>query len=338
MKNLPIFSIRHSNLTFAAAGISCLLIAVLSICMGAAGLSLSELWQALFDTGSNSPAVRILWYVRLPRTVACLLAGAALAVSGAMLQAILANPLASPSIIGVNAGAGLAVSLCCALGDAVAGWTVAGISFAGAMAAALLVFLVARKTGASRMTVVLGGVAVSTLMNAGTEAIATLFPDVAVGSADFRMGGFSSVSLNRLWPAAILILIGLAAAFTLSNDLDVLSLGEDTARGLGMRVGATRTLLLCVAALLAGATVSFAGILGFVGLIVPHIARRFVGAGSEKLLPMCALCGAALVTLCDLAARLLFSPFELPVGILLSFIGGPFFLALLAKKGGGRHA
>lgn len=338
MKNLQTFSIRHNNLPFAAAGILCLLFALLSICLGATEISLPELWHALFDTTADSFAARILWYARLPRTAACLLAGAALAVSGAMLQAILANPLASPSIIGVNAGAGLAVSLCCAMGGAAAGWTVAGISFGGAMAAVLLVFLVARRTGASRMTVVLGGVAVSTLMNAGTEAIATLFPDAAIGSADFRMGGFSSVLLSRLWPAAVLILIGLTAAFTLSNDLDVLSLGEDTARGLGMQVGTTRTLLLAVAALLAGAAVSFAGVLGFVGLIVPHIARRFVGAGSGRLLPLCALCGAALVTICDLAARLLFAPFELPVGILLSFIGGPFFLFLLAKKGGGRHA
>lgn len=338
MKNLPTSSIRSKALPFVLAVLACLLAGVLSICLGAAGVSWGELWSALFNGAGADAAARILWYVRLPRTAACLLAGAGLAVSGAVIQAVLANPLASPSIIGVNAGAGLAVSICCALGGAAAGWTVAGFSFAGGMAAVLLVVLVARRTGASRMTVVLGGVAVSTFLNAGSEAIATLFPDAAIGSADFRVGGFSSVSLSRLWPAAILILAGLLVTFTLSNELDVLSLGEDTARGLGMRVGAFRTLLLTLAALLAGATVSFAGVLGFVGLIVPHMARRFVGASAGRLLPMCALCGAALVTACDLAARLLFAPFELPVGILLSLIGGPFFIALLARKGGGRHA
>lgn len=338
MKNLPTFFIRHNSLRFAAAALVCLLAALLSVCLGAVALSPRTLWQALCSGADGSTAASILWYARLPRTAACLLAGAGLAVSGAVIQAVLANPLASPGIIGVNAGAGLAVSVCCALGGAAAGWVVAGVSFAGGMAAVLVVVLIARKTGASRLTVVLGGVAVSTCLNAATEAVSTLFPDAAVGSADFRVGGFSAVSTPRLWPAAVLILLALAVTFTLSNELDVLSLGEDTARGLGMRVGATRTLLLALAALLAGATVSFAGVLGFVGLIVPHMARRFAGAGCGNLLPMCALCGAALVTLCDLLARLLFAPFELPVGILLSLIGGPFFLVLLAKKGGGRHA
>ena len=338
MKSLPISSIRCSNLPFLAAGFACVLAAVLSIGLGAAGIAPGELWAALRQGVSENAAARILWYVRMPRTAACLLAGAGLAVSGAVIQAVLANPLASPSVLGVNAGAGLAVSICCAFGGAAAGWLVAGVSFAGGMAAVLLVVLAARRTGASRMTVVLGGVAVSAFLNAGSEAIATLFPDAAVGGADFRVGGFSSVSLSRLWPAAILILAGLAVVLSLSNEMDILSLGEDTARGLGMRVAATRTLLLGLAALLAGAAVSFAGVLGFVGLIVPHIARRFVGAESGRLLPMCILCGATLVTACDLAARLLFAPFELPVGILLSFIGGPFFIALLAKKGGGRHA
>lgn len=338
MNNSQTSSTRPDARIFVLAGILCLAAAVLSVCLGAAGLTLPELWQAICSGPGAGAASRILWYVRLPRTAACLLAGAGLAVSGAMIQAVLANPLASPSIIGVNAGAGLAVSICCAAGGAAAGWAVAGMSFCGGMAAVMVVVLVARRTGASRMTVVLGGVAVSTFLNAATEAIATLFPDAALGSADFRVGGFSSVSLNRLLPAAILILAALAAAFTLCNELDVLALGEDTARGLGMRVAATRTLLLAVAALLAGATVSFAGVLGFVGLIVPHIARRFVGGESRVLLPMCALCGAGLVTLCDLAARLLFAPYELPVGILLSFIGGPFFIVLLARRGGGRHA
>lgn len=338
MKNLQTSSIRADWRKFFLAGAVCLTAALLSVCLGAAGITLSELWQSLVTGPDGGAAARIVWFVRLPRTAACLLAGAGLSVAGAVIQSVLANPLASPSIIGVNAGAGLAVAICCAAGGATAGWAVAGVSFAGGMIAVMLVVLVARKTGASRMTVVLGGVAISTLLNAGTETIATLFPDAAIGSADFRVGGFSSVSTARLWPAAVLILAGLLITFTLSSELDVLSLGEDTARGLGMRVGATRTLLLALAALLAGATVSFAGVLGFVGLIVPHMARRFVGASSGRLLPMCALCGAALVTVCDLAARLFFAPFELPVGILLSFIGGPFFIALLAKKGGGRHA
>ena len=248
---------------------------------------------------------------------------------------MLANPLASPNIIGVNAGAGLMVGLCCAFLPTM-GRGLSGAAFLGAMAAVLLVLGIARRIGASRMTVILAGVAVNAFLNAGTDAVVTLFPDAGIGSADFRVGGFSAVPAGRLWPAALLILMGVALSLTLANELDLLALGEETAHGLGLSVRRMQFLLLGIAAVLAGAAVSFAGQLGFVGLIVPHLARRLVGGGNGILLPMCALSGAALVTFCDLAARLLFAPYELPVGILLSLIGGPFFLMLLVRQRGGR--
>ena len=156
-------------------------------------------------------------------------------------------------------------------------------------------------------------------------------------AADFRVGGFSSVVYERLVPAGVLILLGLLAALTLTNELDVISLGEDTAQGLGMPVKKMRTLFLGLSALLAGAAVSFSGLLGFVGLIVPHVSRRLVGHENGKLIPFCALCGASFVTLCDLMARTLFSPYEIPVGILMAFIGGPFFLFLLINRKGGHR-
>lgn len=312
-----------------------LLTALLSICLGASGVSLGELGRALADRERSTAASRILWYVRLPRTMACLLAGAGLAVSGAVIQGVLANPLASPGIIGVNAGAGLAVSICCAAGASM-GWMVAGSAFAGAMLAALVVTGVSQKMGASRTTVVLGGVAVSNCMNAVSETITILFPDASIGNADFRVGGFSSVSAGRLIPAAAFIVIGLILALTLCNELDVIALGEDTAQGLGLRVSVMRPVLLGIAAMLAGACVSFAGLLGFVGLIIPHMVRHFVGGENDRLLPLCIFFGAGFVTLCDLASRLIFAPYELPTGILLSFIGGPFFIYLLWRRKGGK--
>lgn len=319
------------------AFISLLISSLLSLCLGAARLSPGALWQALW-AGPADTAGFIFWYVRLPRTAGCLLAGAALAVSGAVIQCVLQNKLASPSIIGVNAGAGLAVTACCALG-AISGWAIAGSAFAGAMVTVLLIVLVAQKAGASRTTVILGGVAVNAFLNALSEAVTTLIPEIGMMTADFRVGGFSSVSCLRLRPAAALILIALIMVHTMHNELDVLSLGEETARSLGLQVKKTRTLFLVLAAMLAGSTVSFAGLLGFVGLIVPHAARKIVGNESRFLLPMCALGGAGFVTFCDLAARLLFAPYELPVGILLSVLGGPFFLMLLMKgKGGRSHA
>lgn len=328
------------KITICYIGAVLLLIAavLLSACLGSARLSLAELWEAIFEgIGNTSTAAgRIFWYARLPRTAACMLAGAALAVSGAVIQGVLTNQLASPGIIGVNAGAGLAVTICCAFG-AFSGWMIAGAAFGGAIAAVMLVALTAQKIGASRTTVILGGVAVNSCLNAASEAISILVPEAGMQAADFRVGGFSSVAYARLLPAGILIVAGLILLFTLTNELDVISLGEDTAQGLGMPVKKMRTVFLGLSALLAGAAVSFAGLLGFVGLIVPHVARKLVSNESGKLLPFCALCGASFVTLCDLLARTLFSPYEIPVGILMSFIGGPFFLFLLINRKGG-HA
>ena len=324
---------KRRALPFFLASLFLFASALASLCLGAAGLSLQKLWAALISGPDASAAARILWYARIPRTAACILAGAGLAVSGAVIQKVLNNSLASPSIIGINAGAGLAVAVCCALG-VYAGWMVAGAAFAGALCATFLVVITARKSHASRTTVVLAGVAVTACLNAVTETIRTMVPDAALASQDFRVGGFHAVNQARLLPAGGLILLAIAAVCTLTNELELLSLGDDTAHSLGMRVAPTRNLLLTLAALLAGASVSFAGLLGFVGLIVPHIARKLIGGESSRLIPFCALAGAGFVTLCDLVSRLIFAPYELPTGILLSFLGGPFFVWLLIKKRG----
>lgn len=327
--------VKKRGVIFGGAGGLCLLSLILSLCLGAVPLSLAQLWQALLD-GPNDTAGWIFWYARLPRTMGCLLSGAALSVSGAVIQGVLANKLASPGIIGVNAGAGLAVTLCCALG-LLSGWAIALSAFGGAMVSVLFVVTAARRIGASRSTVILGGVAVNSLLNALSEAVVTLIPDAAILRGDFRVGGFSSVVHTRLVPAGILILVSLALVLTLCNELDVLSLGDDTAQSLGLPVRKMRTVFLILAAMLAGASVSFSGLLGFVGLMVPHTARKLVGSESRFLLPLCALGGGGFVTLCDIAARLLFAPYELPVGILLAVLGCPFFLVLLKRKGGRSH-
>lgn len=322
---------------YTLAALFCFCITVSSLCLGAARLSLAELWSALC-TGPANTAGFIFWYVRLPRTAGCLLAGAAMAVSGTVIQTVLHNKLASPSIIGVNSGAGLAVTLCCAMG-VLSGWAIAGAAFFGAMATVMLIVLTAQKAGASRTSVILGGVAVNATLNALSEAITTLVPEIGAMTADFRVGGFGSVSPLRLIPASMGILFASVVLFLLHNDLDVLSLGDETAHSLGLRVNRMRAILLTLAAMLSGCAVSFAGLLGFVGLIVPHGARKLVGSESKYLLPMCALAGAGFVAFCDLCARLLFAPYELPVGILLSILGGPFFLVLLMKqKGEKRYA
>ena len=308
---------------------------LLSLCFGTAVLTFRDLTDAVINGPQGGVSGRIFWYARLPRTAASLLAGAGLAVSGTVIQNVLNNKLASPGIIGVNAGAGLAVTICCAIGT-FSGWIMAGAAFSGAMLAVFLVTFTARKIGASRTTVILGGVAVNSLLNAACEAITTLIPDAGVQSADFRVGGFSAVAYTRLIPAGILILAGILLMLTLCNELDILALGEETAQGLGMSVKKMRTLFLVIAAMLAGAAVSFSGLLGFVGLIIPHLGRKLVGSESESLVPFCILFGAGFVTFCDLISRVIFSPYEIPAGILMAFIGGPFFLfILMGRKRGG---
>lgn len=324
---------QRIRLCFTGAAVLLILSVLLNFCMGSANISVTDLWSAITQGPGCGVAGRIFWYARLPRTMACVLAGAALAVSGAVIQGVLTNKLASPGIIGVNAGAGLAVTLCCALG-VFSGWAISGAAFMGAILAVLLVAGTAQKIGASRTTVILGGVAVNSCLNAASEAISVLVPDAGMQSADFRVGGFSAVAFNRLLPAGAMIVIGLVLIFSLSNELDVISLGEDTAQGLGMQVKRMRTVFLGISAMMAGAAVSFSGLLGFVGLIIPHVGRKLVSNESGKLLPFCALAGAGFVALCDLLARTLFSPHEIPVGILLSFLGGPFFLFLLIKRRG----
>ena len=247
---------------------------------------------------------------------------------------MLSNSLAAPNIIGVNAGAGLMVVLCCAVAPTAVP-AVPLAAFGGAFLGVLLVLFIAEKTGASKITLVLAGVAVSSIFNAGIDAVVTFIPESLNGYSDFRIGGFSGVSMRQIAPAFWIILVSLLVALSLHHELDVLMLGSEQAQALGLPARKLRLVLLALAAALAGAAVSFSGLLGFVGLIVPHIMRRLVGEESGPLLAASALGGAGLLTVCDLLARTLFAPHELPVGIVMSLVGGPFFIWLLLQRKGG---
>lgn len=318
------------------------LLAALCAFLGlAAGSSRLDLWAALgelFMGEAQSPGSRILLYVRLPRVCAALLAGAALAVSGMLIQGVLGNPLASPNVIGVNAGAGFFTFLAMAVFPGTAGAAPAG-AFLGALAATLIVCAVAWGAGAGsgsgRLTIILAGVAVSSIFTAGINTIKTFFPETLYNGSTFLIGGFSGISMKDFSPAWLLILAGLAGAFLLAGQVDLLCLGEETARGLGMNLNLNRFTLIVTACVLAGSAVSFSGLLSFVGLLAPHVVRRLFGeasTGHKILLPAAAFLGAGFVVLCDLLSRVLFSPYEIPVGILLSFVGGPFFLFLILRR------
>lgn len=326
---------RKKQRIFIGIGILlCLASILLNLCLGSLVISPSQLFEAVTNRTEAGIIGSIFWYARLPRTLACFFAGAALSVSGCVLQNVLANKLASPGIIGVNAGAGLGVTICCAFGF-LSGWAVSGAAFAGSLIVVLTITLFSRHGGVSRTTVILGGVALNSVLNAFSESITVLNPDVASLNTEFRVGGFSAVSYTRLLPAMILITIALLLLLTLCNELDVVMLGDETAQSIGLSVQKYRILFLILSALLAGAAVSFAGLLGFIGLIVPHFIRNIAGNESRHLLPLCILYGGTFVMLCDLAARMIFSPYELPVGILMAVIGGPLFVFLLLRYKGG---
>lgn len=327
---------RHRQAgTLAALTLAAVLAALAGLCFGSQNYTPAGLWQALRSGDAQNAAYRILLYVRWPRTLAGIMAGSALAAAGVLLQAVLNNAMASPNVIGVNSGAGLAALCAAALWPASPN-AVQPAAFAGALAAALLVYGLALGAGVSRTTLVLAGLAVSGMLTAGMNAIKLLYPDTITGASDFLVGGLSGVTLADLKGAAPYLLAGCILALLLAADLNVLCLGEQSAASLGLHIGAVRFLGILAAALLAGAAVSFAGLLSFVGLLAPHIARRLVGSDHRVLLPAAMLLGTVFVVVCDVLARCLFAPFELPVGILLSLIGGPFFLGLLLHGRGRR--
>lgn len=308
-----------------------------SICLGASGLAPSELLRAAFTSDQESAAGRIFWYVRLPRILAAILAGSALSCAGLLLQSVLRNPLAAPGVIGINSGAGLFALASMVLFPASA-HIVPFAAFAGACLSAVAVYLLARLTGASQSTIILAGVAVNSILGACMDAIVTLIPDAAVSRSAFSIGGFANTSMRQLGFAAPLIALALLAALLLRRELSVMALGDDVAHSLGLKVGVFRAAFLAAAAMLAGAAVSFAGLIGFVGLISPHMSRMICRNDPHLQLPITIAFGASLCLICDLIARTAFAPYELPVGIVLSFLGAPFFLyLLLIRKKRSRH-
>lgn len=332
---------RRASLAPVLAGsLVCLAaVAAVGLMVGASSVGPAELWR--FLTGGDVPSVarNILANMRIPRVLAGLLAGLSLAVAGALVQTVLDNPLASPSIMGINSGAGMAVLLAAAVPAYAAAGDPARLAlaaFGGALTAALLVFAVSARAGVSRLTVVLAGVALNAIFGAAQNAVLTIVPNVYVGTSSFLVGGFSGVLLGDLAFPAAFSAVGLAVALVLAPTLNVLTLGGESAHALGVRVSSVRVAALAAASLLAASAVSFSGLLGFVGLVVPHLVRRVFGADARRLVPLCAVWGAAFTVACDTFARTAFAPYELPVGIVLAFVGGPFFVYLIMRGRGHR--
>ena len=309
-----------------------LIISIISgILIGAVKIGLSELIGIIYKNDSLDPNYQILYSVRIPRVFGGMLAGMSLAISGVILQAVMNNSLAGPNIIGVNSGAGLFALIIMIVFPGYYNLVPVG-AFVGALAASLIIYTIALKTGASRLIIILAGVAVSGLLSAGIDMLTIIFPDSVIGASSFMIGGLAGITQTEIGFALIFIVIGAMSALLLSSHLNILSLGDEIALSLGLRVKLYRFLFIATASLLAGGAVSIVGLLGFVGLIVPHTARLIVGNDAKMLIPVSALLGGSFVILCDLLARVIFAPYEIPVGIIMSLLGGPFFIWLIIKK------
>lgn len=304
--------------------------ALISIMLGSVKISLPEILTALAGEGTGTHG-QILMNIRLPRTLVAALVGIDLALSGAILQAIMRNPLADPHIIGISSGAGLMGIIVMLLFPEHSA-LITPAAFLGAMGAAMLIYILAWKNGIQPIRIILAGVAVSAFLGAGISALMILYSDRVHSALMWMVGGLSARSwphVAMLWPYT---LVGGILALLSARQLNILQLGDEMAKSLGLRVELTRLLLTAVAALLAASAVSVVGLLGFVGLIVPHMARLIVGSDHRVLLPASAILGAAVLMYSDTVARVAFAPVELPVGILMAALGAPFFLFLLRRQ------
>lgn len=308
----------------------------LSILLGSVPIPISDVWGSLLSQNTDSTAYTLITAVRIPRAFGGLFAGIGLAVSGVILQSVMNNALAGPGTIGVNSGSGFCIMLAMLLFPQNS-FLMPLSAFCGAFFTSLAIFLLAYLADSSRTTIILAGITISSFLNAGINMIKILDTELSVNLTSFMAGSLSGLTSTRLYLPCLGILAALLLSLCLSRALNILNLGDDIARSLGMNVPLTRLVLLLLASLLAGCVVSFGGLISFVGLIVPHICRQLFGNDARFLLPCSALLGGSLVLVCDLLGRILFRPFELPVGILTSLIGGPFFLYLLLKKKGGRR-
>jgi iron complex transport system permease protein len=286
-------------------------------------------------SGTDAQHEAVLWTIRLPRVLLAMTVGAALGMSGAALQGVFRNPLADPALIGVSSGGALGAVAAIVLGaEALGLWTLPAAAFVGAVAMSAAVFLLARRDGrVDVITLVLCGVAVNALSGAGIGLLITMADDAQLRDISFwQLGSVGGASWQFLGAAVPFVAVALVVLPTKARALDLLVLGEREARHLGVSVAKTQVTVIGLAALATGASVAVAGILGFVGLIVPHLVRLVNGPGHRALLPASALGGAAVLTIADLVARTIAVPREVPLGVISSLLGAPLFLVLIRRS------
>lgn len=315
--------------------------AIISAGSGQLTLSPDQVINALLQgVGIATPdldplAAATLWQIRLPRIAMALLVGALLAVAGAVMQAIFSNPLAEPGVVGVSSGAAVGAALAIVLGlSAVAEGYTALFAFGGGVLATLVVYITARSQGRTEsVTLILTGIAVNAFAGA---ALALLMFAGDSGSREqivfWQMGTINGTRWSEVWIVAATAVLTLTVVIVLARQYDLLSLGERTANHLGVRVERLRVISIVLVALMTGVAVAFVGIIAFVGLVIPHIMRMLMGPANRPLLVTSMLGGAVVLLYADLFARTIIPSADLPIGILTSLVGGPFFYWLIRRS------
>ncbi|CAN5827168.1 iron ABC transporter permease [soil metagenome] len=286
--------------------------------------------------GATRVADTIVWQIRLPRVVLAATVGAALALAGAAFQGVFRNPLADPYLLGAASGAGFAAAAAMVYGAGLpllGGWGVPVAAFVGAAATVVVVVALARRGWSVPVVpLILAGVVIGSSLSAGTSFVLLAAREQAVGILSWLLGSLTFASWDRLAVAAPLVLVAAVVLLACARGLNVLQLGETSAAQLGVPVEALKVAVVAAATLATAAAVSMAGVIGFVGLVVPHAVRLALGPDHVRLLPVAAIWGAAFLVLADLVARTVISPVELPVGVVTALVGAPFFLALLRRR------
>ena len=333
MRHTNIYMKKWNKLGFTLTGIALLLsLVAASLLYGNSSVSASSILDALFDTRNADLTIRMILYdIRLPRVLAAIVCGAGLSVSGLLLQEALGNNLASPSVMGVTNGAGLFVLLSAILfGNSVLAKSF--MSFIGAFLTIAIVFVISRYAGSAKSTLILSGVATSALMSAGINLAVVIKPDAVYDKIAFQLGSLANVHKDILTFSAVLMIIALGITILLSKGIELFPLGDDVAHELGMPVRKYRLITLILSVLFASAAVSVCGLISFVGLIVPNLVREISKAGFADKLIISAIWGSNLILAGDILAKNTMYPYELPVGMLISLLGAPFFIVLIAKK------
>lgn len=300
--------------------------------IGSVNIGIKELFSGLLNN-DNKVVTTIVYKMRLPRNVMAVLVGASLAVSGALLQAVMKNPLADPGITGVSSGASVFAIIILLLLPQYVG-ILPFLAFLGGALACVTVYLMAWNNGLKPMRVVLAGVAVNAILGGFISLLTTLYSDRIQGALLWLNGSLASKTWGDVKIVALYTIVGLVMAMLCVRGANVLTLGDDSATNLGYNVTRTRVMLSAVAVFLAGTTTAVVGIISFVGLIVPHISRMIIGSDHKYNLPFSMVLGGIVLLLADTVARTILGAVELPVGVVMSIVGGPFFLYLLRKRGG----